>query len=478
MCSRGAADELLSADEAFALLPRVMAALTSAEWWRRSEAELAEAVTAFHRAESRCAAGGVAVVAEAVSRGVPLSCGQKDGARWLRSLVPVIPSVAKARAALAEAFGTAAKPNDDLAPTAAAFKAGDIAVGHAGVVVRTMDAIAAIADVDAETAAEGQALLLETAQFVDPAQLGRAGLRLQHRLDPDAAGRLARDEDRQHELREAYLLQESTGMWRLQALLPPVTGACLMAALDPLAGPEPAADGTPDPRPHRQRMADAIGHLAELSLAQRAGQPGALPRRAGASTRMIVTAELSTLTADVSRRGGSAGAAFGLLDTGEAGGWELSPLTTQVLSCGAEVVPMLLDDATGRPLDVGRTMYPFPPKVRRAIEARDQHCTFGSCTAKPSWCHTHHLLPFLKGGPTSEANGALLCGWHHRFVHAHGWVGRIIDGHVVWRPPNPLDDADNTEVTNAHIQQFERALRDLAVRWLIRTGRVRPSDSG
>src|SRR3954452_19975137 len=132
MSSRGAVGETLSADEAFALLPQVLKALTNAEWWRWSEAELAEAVAAFHRAESQCAAGGVAVIAEAVSRGVPVSCGQKDGARWVRSLVPVIPSVAKARAALADAFGPAAKPNDDLAPTAAAFKAGDIAVGHAG----------------------------------------------------------------------------------------------------------------------------------------------------------------------------------------------------------------------------------------------------------------------------------------------------------------------------------------------------------
>ncbi len=56
----------------------------------------------------------------------------------------------------------------------------------------------------------------------------------------------------QHGAREAYLFQESTGMWQLSGPLPPVTGAALMAALDPLAGPEPATDGTPDPRSHRQ----------------------------------------------------------------------------------------------------------------------------------------------------------------------------------------------------------------------------------
>ena len=134
---------------------------------------------------------------------------------------------------------------------------------------------------------------------------------------------------------------------------------------------------------------------------------------------------------------------MGVLDNGQPGGWEVSPLTTQVLSCGAEVVPILLDDATGRPLDVGETRYAFPPRIRRAIELRDRHCTFDDCTAKPAWCHTHHLVPFGRngrpGGSTSEDNGALLCGRHHRQVHAEGWVGTIVDGQVVWRPPDGTD---------------------------------------
>src|SRR5580765_6517069 len=248
MSSRGATERELSVDDALALFPRVLDALTGAEWWRRSDAELAALVRVFARGESRCAAAGVAVRAEASGRGLPAAAGARDGAGWFRGLVPVTPAAARARAGLAAGVGTAAAPNVDLAPTAAAFAAGDISVGHAGVVVRTVDAVAGMPAVDEVTRSEGQALLLATAEQVDPAQLGRAGLRLRHRLDPDAAERLAGDEDAQQERWDGYLVQDWTGMWVLHGVLPAVAGATLKAALDPLAAPRPATDGSPDPR--------------------------------------------------------------------------------------------------------------------------------------------------------------------------------------------------------------------------------------
>ena len=148
-------------------------------------------------------------------------------------------------------------------------------MGHAGVLVRTMDAITAMPEVDEATRAEAQVLMLATALVVDPAQLGKAGLRLRHRLDPDAAQRLARDEDAQHERREAYLIQEGTGMWLLRAYLPPLVGAALAAALDPLAGPEPAADGT---RPRARAGPD--GGCDRAPGRALAGRPGRAARRA------------------------------------------------------------------------------------------------------------------------------------------------------------------------------------------------------
>ncbi len=78
-------------------------------------------------------------------------------------------------------------------------------------------------------------------------------------------------------------------MWLLGGYLPPVAGAALHAVLDPLAKPQPAADGTPDGRTGRQRTADALKILAQTTLAARAGatqrptDPGRSPLPAGAA---------------------------------------------------------------------------------------------------------------------------------------------------------------------------------------------------
>jgi hypothetical protein len=120
-------------------------------------------------------------------------------------------------------------------------------------------------------------------------------------------------------------------------------------------------------------------------------------------------------------------------------------------------------------LDVGESQYRFPPRIRTAIQIRDGHCTFGTCQAPPTWCHAHHLIPYGRGGkpggPTSEANGTLLCGPHHRFVHSAGWTGTLVDGQVSWRPPRP---GSPPEPANDHNRQFETRLRQLALRWLLR----------
>jgi hypothetical protein len=110
-------------------------------------------------------------------------------------------------------------------------------------------------------------------------------------------------------------------------------------------------------------------------------------------------------------------------------------LTVQTLACTADLVPVLVDE-NHQPLDVGDTQYPFPPKIRTAIITRDRGCTYPGCGAPAPWCDVHHLTTFRHGGPTSIDNGALLCGRHHRYVHALHLTGHVTTtggrSHVHW----------------------------------------------
>jgi hypothetical protein len=105
------------------------------------------------------------------------------------------------------------------------------------------------------------------------------------------------------------------------------------------------------------------------------------------------------------------------------------------------MVPILVDE-NHQPLDVGDTQYEFPPKIRTAIITRDRGCTYPGCGAPPAWCDVHHLTKFRDGGPTSVSNGALLCGRHHRYVHALDLTGRVITDPPVPAFGHPLGTID------------------------------------
>jgi hypothetical protein len=155
-------------------------------------------------------------------------------------------------------------------------------------------------------------------------------------------------------------------------------------------------------------------------------------------------------------------------------GWPVSPLTVQTLACTADLVPVLVDE-NHQPLDVGDTQYAFPPKIRTAIITRDQGCTYPGCGAPAPWCHAHHLTRYRDGGPTSVDNGALLCGRHHRYVHALGLTGYVTTtggrSHVVWdhRPTSwTATTATATAAQRVDGQRDEPVLTDRCLDELIR----------
>ena len=109
------------------------------------------------------------------------------------------------------------------------------------------------------TKAEALGVLLDFADRLDVAQLGKAAARARYLLDRDAGRRLAKDEDAQLQAQGAYLVESPlTGMWHGELDLAPVEGAIVNTVIDVLAKPRPAHDGTPDPRTASRRRAEAF----------------------------------------------------------------------------------------------------------------------------------------------------------------------------------------------------------------------------
>ena len=249
------------------------------------------------------------------------------------------------------------------------------------------------------------------------------------------------------------------GLWAFRAVVGDVDKVRLQAALTAFSAPQTSTlpDGTVvrDERTAAQRRLDAL--LTIVGIAASSGVRG--PMGATARASLVLTPE--ALLEPCEHR---AKDAFGLW-RGTSGGGPcgcpvpaacvddlgtiLGPRAARELTCGADVTPVWLDPA-GRPLDVGRTTRLATARQRRALEVRDGGCSFPGCDAPASWCQAHHIVHWADGGPTDLANLALVCGHHHRFIHAHHITGRVTaDGSRVqwdithtwtgWHPTPPPD---------------------------------------
>ncbi|HUS66803.1 MAG TPA: DUF222 domain-containing protein, partial [Kofleriaceae bacterium] len=113
----------------------------------------------------------------------------------------------------------------------------------------------------------------------------------------------------------------------------------------------------------------------------------------------------------------------------------ISAETSRRLLCDCGVVPVL--EGSGKTIDVGRKTRTIPAALRRALEMRDQTCRFPGCTNR-RWLDGHHVQHWIDGGETNLANTMLLCRFHHRFVHEHGYAirdGEFVDGEGRVVPP-------------------------------------------
>ncbi|MFT5530753.1 MAG: hypothetical protein ACI91O_000766 [Candidatus Poriferisodalaceae bacterium] len=120
--------------------------------------------------------------------------------------------------------------------------------------------------------------------------------------------------------------------------------------------------------------------------------------------------------------------------------------TRRRLECEASHIT-LNSDADGNETP-GRNTSGISERLRRTLMLRDRHCRWPGCSAEHH-IHAHHVIHRTEDGPTVLENLVLLCGHHHRVLHAEGyninrnadrtWTFLRPDGTVI--APRPLQMA-------------------------------------
>ena len=186
------------------------------------------------------------------------------------------------------------------------------------------------------------------------------------------------------------------GMGRVDGWLTPTAREAFETLLDAFM-PPPRPD---DSRTPRQRRHDALEDLSRAWL-----DHGDTPVVGGEKPHISVIADLPALQ----------GIAGGLHET--LNGDILDVDTLRMLACDCSVSRIVFGPDS-EILDIGRKTRVWTAAQRRAIIARDRHCTWeGGCDRSPRWCDIHHLDHWADGGHTSVDKGKLLCRFHHTLEH-------------------------------------------------------------
>ncbi len=217
-----------------------------------------------------------------------------------------------------------------------------------------------------------------------------------HVADPDG---FFNEAEENFTRRRLHISQMPDGMYAVDGLLDPVTGASLKTAAETLAkrrGPE-------DDRTHSQRMNDAIGEMVDHAMGQ-----GTLPRRHGVKPHI----NLTTTVEGVKNELGAPPAELEL-------SLPISTRTLERIACDCTMSRVLLADSTV--IDVGRATRVVSAPTMRALRVRDKGCRFPACDRQVDWSSPHHIIHWARGGPGNLPNLVLLCHYHHRLVHEGGW---------------------------------------------------------
>jgi Domain of unknown function (DUF222)/HNH endonuclease len=234
-----------------------------------------------------------------------------------------------------------------------------------------------------------------------------------HRGDLEARASITdvRETERSREV--SWWYHDEGRRFGLEADLPASSGPVIVNALEREAERIAALPGEEDEVYASARRADA---LVALCSARVASDPE--PDRA----TVVVHARLDGLRQDT---GGCE----------IEGGPVIHPQSVRRLLCNARV-QTVVEDQDGTVLGVGRLSRQVPAWMVRQVRHRDRECRFPGCGAR-RFTEAHHLRWWRHGGRTDLHNLALICSFHPRLVHEHGWsVKREATGDLLWRRPD------------------------------------------
>ena len=341
--------------------------------------------------------------------------GLKSTSHWLAWACSMTPGTAREHVRVARAL-----PGMPL--TVAEFRTGRLSYSKVREISRVSDRVE-------------ESVLVEMARAMTASQLART-ISSFRAVD---GSRLSQDA-----IRHARWQTREDGLVEIRAVLPAEMGAELITALDlslardghdpdrgalddcatsaesaPVAGTSPsdaddgieevdrtarnAADSTTPTL--EQRQADALHNLARTFLY-------AEPEDRSGEDRHLVVVQVSAeaLTGCVPAGTSSLCGVVGL--------GPLEPRTAERLACAGKVA-LMITDAGGEVLHLGRSRRLASRAQRRALRLRDAACTFPGCH-QTRHLDAHHTTPWSQGGPTDIDGLALLCRRHHVMVHEGG----------------------------------------------------------
>jgi hypothetical protein len=218
--------------------------------------------------------------------------------------------------------------------------------------------------------------------------------------DPDGAD--AAEEDRKA-ARNVFLEESLGGVWLGQMTLDPVSGSIVSGELNRLEHDLFEADCA--------EAKERLGRTARLDELS----------RTSAQRRADALVEMATRSRTAPGDGIRPAPLFSVFVGYETMHGRICELENGTVMSSCALVPWM-DSAyferaifsLGNRVDVSVRARLFTGGTRRAIELRDRICTHPYCYEPAESCQADHIETYAQGGPTSQENGRLLCGFHNR----------------------------------------------------------------